>query len=131
MSGQHMTKPPFYSFEQLLAAEARQVVAREANDAERARAHKRTTKVVRMRATLYRKRMWRMSIRNISTAMDLAATNLWRGKCRSIAALLLFEKQWQRERRWLRRHGLRISGYDAVEQFVRRIRLWRVAGVLQ
>jgi hypothetical protein len=111
---------PFYSIVELLQAEARQVAARQANEAERQKA-----------AADFPHAVARQAYRWIAEALDLFAANARRGTARRSAALLMFEGQWKRERRWLRQHGLRLSGYDATEQFVRRIRLWRAAGVMQ
>ena len=116
---------PIYALDVLLEAERRQNAAMEAHFKERERTIARTLRVHRLRRTL---RMWE-AYRMIGEAMDLVAANLYRGRPRRISALLVFEKQWSRERRWLRRHGLKMSGLDAIEQFVRCIRMWRVAGV--
>lgn len=117
---------PLYPLEVLMEAERRQSAAMAANALERERAVARTLRVYRLRRTQRMKEAYRM----IGTAMDLAASNIYCGRTRKTVALLLFERQWKRERQCLRQNGLRLSRYDATEQFVRCIRLWRAAGVL-
>jgi hypothetical protein len=114
----------FYSREVMLAAEAHLIRERaEHAGLEAARAAAFQRELAEYQKTL--------PYRIIASAMDCAQECAERSGPRySASALLAFEMQWNRERKRLRARGQRISGYDAAEQMVRRIRLWRVAGVL-
>ncbi len=120
----------YYPLEVLQAAERRAIAAAKANSAERARASANTEAYFAAYVERQRDILERNAYRGLSMAMALTTSNVWRGQPRRAAALVAFEWQWQREKRWLRRRKLRIWGHDATEQFVRCIRLWRVAGFM-